>query len=293
MNISWEEFKGYMLTSPYIIFTTIFFLIPVIWSIILLFFEWNLMSPQRTFVGLSNLFKALTNPKTFAAFLVTYKFLIIFVPLTIAISIGLALLIDHIPRFKRIFAVGFFLPYLASGVAMSRVVRGLVSYHSPMNTFLRRHIGSSPRWLGNPWPATFVISAMIIWKISGYYSLIVLSGLQGIPDMLYEAASLDGAGPWTQFTRITLPNLYPSLYTVLILAVGTTFAIFTEPFLMTGGGPNLATHTWQIEIYQQAFQNFRAGYSAMIALLNAVVMLVAIVLIRNLLESWGRKHGFE
>ncbi len=293
MVIDRKEVQGWLFASPYLIFTLVFFAIPVAWSIFLVFFEWNLISPQQTFVGLSNFAQALTSNRTVAAFLVTYKFLIIFVPTAMALSIGLALIIHHVPRFKQLFAVGFFMPYLASGVAMSQVVRGLISYNSPMNVFLRDTFGTSPDWLGDPWPATFVISAMLIWKLSGYYGLIFLAGLQGIPTVIYEAASLDGAGAWTKFWKITLPLLYPSFYTVLILAVGITFAIFTEPFVLTDGGPNLATHTWQLEIYYQAFERFQAGYGATVAVLNALVMFISILIVRRVVESWGARHGFE
>jgi multiple sugar transport system permease protein len=236
--------------------------------------------------------EALTSNRTVAAFLVTYKFMIIFVPLAVALSIGLALIVNNVPRFKQLFAVGFFLPYLASGVAMGHVVRGIISYNSSLNEFLRSVFGTSPNWLGDPWPATFVISAMLIWKLAGYYSLIFLAGLMGIPRTVYEAASLDGAGAWTKFWKITLPLLYPSMYTVLILAVGITFAIFTEPFVLTNGGPDLATHTWQLEIYYQAFERFRAGYGATVAVLNALAMFISVLVIRRIVESWGAHYGF-
>jgi len=110
---------------------------------------------------------------------------------------------------------------------------------------------------------------------------------------LYEAAALDGAGPFTQFWRITLPLLYPAFFTVLVLAVGTTFGIFTEPYVLTGGGPELATHTWQLEIYYQAFERFRAGYGTTVALINAVVTFTTILVIRRLTQSWGARHGFR
>lgn len=288
-----RDIQGWLFASPYLLFTLIFFAIPVGWSLFLVFYEWNLISPVQNFVGLRNFMEALASNRTWAAFWVTYKFMIIFVPAAVALSIGLALIVHHVPRFKQIFAVGFFLPFLASGVAMGHVVRGMIAFNSPFNVFLRNTFGSSPDWLGDPWPATFVISFMLIWKLAGYYSLIFLAGLQGIPSELYEAAALDGAGSWTQFWKITLPLLYPSFYTVLILAVGITFAIFTEPFVLTAGGPALATHTWQLEIYFQAFERFRAGYGATVAILNAGVMFISILFIRRIVEDWGGRHGFE
>ena len=217
--------------------------------------------------------------------------MLFFVPLVIIGGMSLALIVNSVPHFKPLFAVGFFVPYLASGVVVTMIVRGVLSYTSPLNTLLRSMFGASPDWLGTPWLAILVISLMIVWKYAGYFALIFMAGLQAIPAELYEAASIDGANAWTRFWRVTLPNLYPAFYTVLILAIGATFAIFTEPYLLTSGGPQNATLTWQLEIYYQAFEQFRASYGATVALLNAIVTLLTILVFRRLLEIWGRRSG--
>jgi len=288
-----KNIQGWTLTSPYLLFTAIFFLIPLIWSLFLVFQRWDLIAPAPVFVGLANLKEALTSQRVLQAFLVTYKFMLLFVPLVMVVSIGLALLVHHLPRYKPLFAVGFFLPHLASGVVTSLVVRGVISYNSAFETFLRHTFGISLDLLSDGTTATLLITLMMVWKFAGYYALIFLAGLQGISVDLYEAASLDGAGAWTRFWRITLPMLYPAFYTVLIFAVGLTFSIFTEPFVLTNGGPQMATQTWQLEIYYQAFDLFRAGYGATVALLNAVATLISILIIRSLVESWGRRNGWE
>jgi multiple sugar transport system permease protein len=292
-KIFWrKEFQGWLLTSPYMLFTLIFFLIPLVYSVYLVFQHWNLISPTPTFVGLANFQEALTSPRVWQACLVSYKFMVLFVPLVMAASIGLALIVHHLPKLKALFVIGFFLPYLASGVVSSLVVRGILAYNSPFNTFLRSVFGTSPDWLGNGNLALLIIVMMVVWKFAGYYALIFLSGLQGIISEVYEAASLDGANAWTTFWRITLPMLYPAFYTVLILAVGISFALFTEPFMLTKGGPEMATQTWQLEIYFQAFEQFRSGYGATVALINAVVTLITILIIRRLVEAWGRRNGW-
>ncbi|GAC1393446.1 MAG: sugar ABC transporter permease [Ktedonobacteraceae bacterium] len=288
-----KEAQGWLLTSPYLIYAIIFFLIPLGWSLFLVFQQWDLIAPTPLFVGLANFREALSSPRVWTAFLVTYKLMILFVPTVVAASIGLALIVHNLPRFKPLFAVGFFLPYLASGVTVSLVVKGLLSYNSALNVLLRTTFGSSPDWLGNGTLAVLVITSMIVWKLSGYYSLIFLAGLQAIPNDFYEAAAIDGANAWIKFWRITLPMLYPSFYTVLILVVGLTFAIFTEPFTLTNGGPQMATQTWQLEIYYQAFNQFRAGYGATVALLNAIATLISILIIRRIVESWGHHYGWD
>ncbi len=288
-----KELQGWLMTSPYLIFTLIFFLIPLVWSIFLIFQRWDLIAPTAVFIGLANFKEALTSPRIWQAFLSTYRFMLLFVPLVIIGGIILALIVNSVPHFKPLFAVGFFVPYLASGVVVTMIVRGVLSYTSPLNTTLRSIFGASPDWLGTPVLAILVISLMIVWKYAGYYALIFMAGLQAIPAELYEAASIDGANAWTRFWRVTLPNLYPAFYTVLILAVGATFAIFTEPYLLTSGGPQNATLTWQLEIYYQAFEQFRASYGATVALLNAVVTLLTILIIRRLIEIWGRRSGTQ
>lgn len=287
-----REAQGWLLTSPYLIFTLIFFLIPLGYSIYLVFQSWNLISPTPVFIGFANFQEALTSPRVWQACLVTYKFLVFFVPLVMIVSICLALIVHHLPKFKALFSVGFFLPYLASGVVSSLVVRGLLSYSSPINIFLRATFGISPDWLGNGNLALAVIIGMIVWKFAGYYALVFLAGLQGIIPEVYEAASIDGANAWTTFWHVTLPMLYPAFYTVLILSVGISFSVFTEPFTLTQGGPQMATQTWQLEIYYQAFEQFRSGYGATVALLNAVVTLISILIIRRVVEAWGRHNGW-
>lgn len=287
-----QNIQGWIFSSPYIIFTLVFFLIPLIMSIILVFFEWNMISPDKTFVGLGNFKEALTSPRVLNSLVVSYKFLLIFVPTVIVVSLGLALIVNALPKLKSLFAVGFFLPYLASGVALSLFVRGVISYTSPITVFIRNNFGITPNWLANPTSAILIITAMITWKMSGYYALIFLSGLQGIPKEVFEAAALDGANAWRKFWSITIPMLYPALYTVLIMAVGLVFGIFTEPYVLTKGGPQMATQTWQIEIFYQAFDLFRSGYGATVALLNAIVTFISIWIIRRIAESWGRRNGW-
>jgi multiple sugar transport system permease protein len=123
-------------------------------------------------------------------------------------------------------------------------------------------------------------------------SIRFLSGLSSIPKELYEAADIDGASYWTKLFKITIPMLYPALYTVMILAIGLMFGIFTEPYMLTGGGPNLATHTWYLEIYYQAFSSMRAGYASTIALINAAVTFSSIIIVRKIMERRGKAHGW-
>ncbi|MBA3925071.1 carbohydrate ABC transporter permease [Listeria rustica] len=284
---------GWSFTSPYVIFTIIFFLIPLVWAIWLSVTDWNMMSPDINFVGLDNFTKAIASPAVKASFWVTYKFLIVFVPLAIIMSMVVAVLVNGLPKFKGLYLVAFFLPYLSSGVVTSLIVKGLLSYNSPLNIFFRDNFGLNIDWLGTPMTSLFVISLMIAWKMSGYYALILISGLSSINEEIYEAAAMDGSGRFRTFWKITIPMMYPALFTVIVLAVGVSFGIFTEVYQLTGGGPNFATNTWQMEIYNQAFVNLKSGYASAISLVAAVVTFASIGVIKKGLEKWGERNGWS
>lgn len=284
---------GWLYTSPYLLYGIVFFAIPLIWSLYLAFTDWNLIAPTYNFVGLKNFIEAINHPGVQAAFFVTFKFMAVFIPIVITMSITVALIVHGLPRFKGLFLVGFFLPYLSSGVVSSLIVQGFLSYNSAVNVFLRANLGLDINWLGTPFSALVVVSIMIAWKFTGYYGLIIIAGLEGINKDIYEAAAIDGVTAWQRFWKITIPMLYPALFTTLILAIGITFGIFTEVYQLTGGGPNYATNTWQMEIFTQAFTNLQAGYASAIAIIASVVTFASIFIIRKLLELWGKRNGWS
>ncbi|PPA69880.1 carbohydrate ABC transporter permease [Jeotgalibacillus proteolyticus] len=284
--------SGWLFASPYLFYALVFFLIPLVWSFYLALTDWNLISPVYNFIGLDNFIEAVKHPGVQAAFFVTFKFMAAFVPMVIVSSLTVALVINSLPRFKGLFLIGFFLPYLASGVVSSLIVKGLLSYNSPLNTFLRGTFGLDIDWLNSPLSALLVVAGIIAWKFTGYYALILTAGFASISKEVYEAAAIDGVTPSQQFFRITLPLLYPALFTTLILSIGVSFGIFTEVYQLTGGGPNYATNTWQMEIFKQAFTNLNAGYASAVAIIASIVTFVAILLIRKLLEVWGRRNGW-
>lgn len=290
----WKEIGGWFLTSPYLIFTIIFFIIPLVWGIYITFTDWNMISYKMNFVGIANFIEALQSKRVYAAFLASYKFMAIFLVTVIPISLAIALLINSFsPRIRGLLAVGFFIPHLISGVASALVVIGVLSYTSPVNDFLKSILGFVPRWLSHPILAVLVISLIITWKCSGYYALIFLSALQSIPKELYEAADIDGATTIKKFWSITVPMLYPAFYTIIILAVGLMFHVFSEPYMITEGGPKFATHTWYLEIYYQSFANVRAGYGSTIAFMSAIATFISIIVVKKIMERWGKAYGWE
>lgn len=284
---------GYFFMSPYFLVFIILFLLPLIWSGWLALTDWNMISPTINFVGVNNFLRAIDSSAVKAAFAASYKFMIVLIPMVMILSMGIAMLVNSLPNFKGLFLVGFFLPYLSSGVATSFVVKNILGYNSPFTKTFSKIFRTDIDWFSSPWMTIFIISFMVAWKMSGYYALILFSGLNSINQEIYEAANIDGVSKWQKFSKITFPLLYPSILTVLILAVGLNFGLFTEIFQLTQGGPNFATNTWQIEIYNQAFLNLNSGYASAIAIIASIVTFISIELIRKIIEAWGRKNAFE
>ena len=284
-------FLGWLFNIPYLAYSVIFFLIPLVWAFWLSMTDWNLMSKNKNFVGLDNFKLLFTDPRIKAAFINSFKYLIPIVIFTVAIAIVIALLVHKLPdKVKGITSVLFFIPYLTSGVAISVVVRYFFSYNSALNVFLREK-GINIDWFRDPKWAFIIVVGIVVWKMSGYYALFILSALESISDDVHDACKIDGATGIRKFISVTLPMIIPTLTTVVVLAAGLAFGIFTEPYLLTGGGPNLATTTWQLEIYNTSFTNFQSGYGAAIAIANAVHIFVSIKIITLIMEKINKKYG--
>ena len=277
---------GWTFSAPYIIYGLIFFCIPLVWAIWLSTMDWNLMSITRTWVGLQNFIDAVSGEKVQAAFFNSLKYMAVLLPSVMIIATAIALLLHNLPsKIKGIYSVSFFVPYLTSGVAVSVVVRYFFSYSSLFNVFLREQMGMDIRWFQSPFWAFAIIIGIVVWKISGYYALIILAALESIPQEIYDAAEVDGARGFAGFFRITLPMILSSISTVLVLLAGLIFGIFSEPYLLTGGGPLLSTTTWYLELYNTSFVRFDSGLGASIAILNAVQIFITIRLLTLVMDK--------
>lgn len=284
---------GWLLNSPYLIYSVVFFLIPLIWAVWLSMMDWNLMSQNKTFVGLDN-FKALfSDTKVRAAFVNSYRYLLPIVLLCFACGLVIALLVSKLPdKIKGFVAVLFFVPYLTSGVATSVVVKYFFNYNSVFNTFLRERFDLNINWLTDKRYAFGIMVGIVVWKMSGYYALFILSGIESIGADVNEACALDGSRGFHKLIHVTLPMIMPTLTTVFVLATGLAFGIFTEPFLLTGGGPNLSTTSWQLEIYNTSFTRFQSGYGAAMAIANAVQIFITLRIINFFTDKLNQKFGY-
>lgn len=292
-KVTSSEILGWLFNVPYLIYTVIFFGIPLIWAFWLSFLDWNLMSKTKKFVGLKNFISLFSDDKVKAAFSNSFKYLFCIVVLTVIGAFIVALLSYNLPsKIKGFVSVLFFIPYLTSGVATAVVVRFLLSYNSVLNVFLREQMNININWFQDKFWSFFVMVALVVWKMSGYYSLFILSALEGISDDVHEAAMLDGSTNIHKLIHILIPMILPNITTVVVLAAGIGYSIFTEPYLLTGGGPLNSTTTWMLEIYNVSFVKFQSGYGAAMALTCAVLIFITIRVITFGTDKLNNKYGF-
>lgn len=271
---------GLWLAAPYGVYLVIVYAVPIIQGIRISVLDYVYAAPgasvPQPFVGLKNYREALSDPLLRRSFLNIGEFLVINVPLTVILGMTLAAVLARLTRMKAFFRSAFFVPYVTASIAVIGVWYFLFSQSGLVNHVLGS-AAPNPSWLVNSHLAMVVIALEVTWKQLGFYVLLYLAGVLLIPDSLYEAASIDGAGAVRQFRAITVPALrnITILVTTLALIVGAN--LFTEPYLLTGGGgPNGATMSPALLIYQDGVEQGKPGVGAAIGiLLTLFVLLVA------------------
>ena len=277
--------SGYWLSLPYVIFFSAFVAYPLIFSLILVFNRWNIITPME-WVGLKNFSRLIGDDLFYTSLLNTLTFLLIHIPLQIVVALAFSLLLHSGIRGRGFFRAVYFLPVVVSGVAVTIIWQQLYSYdYGVLNTMLKA-IGLGPvPWLIDSSVAMPSIALMATWKNVGIYIILFLVGLQNIPRELYEAAGMDGAGRLQQFLHVTLPMLNPTFVVVIVLSTIGGFSLFIEPYVLTGGGPLQSTLSGMLYIYNQAFYFGHMGYAATLGFVYALVILLVVVLQRRFVES--------
>jgi multiple sugar transport system permease protein len=266
-----ERRAAWILLSPALGAIALFFAVPLVAALFLSLTDFDiyaLADPHNArLVGLENYLRLLQDPLFWRVIRNTVVFVVLGVPLTLALALGGALLVSSkLARFRGIFRTIYFAPMVTTLVAVAVVFRYL--YH-PRYGLINQMLGlfglPAIDWLGNPAWATVAITLLAVWRSFGYALVIYVAGLQTIPESLYEAAELDGAGPWRRFRAITLPLLAPTTLFVGVLTTVSMFQIFAEPYVMTRGGPLYATTSITLLMYQQGFRWWNLGHAAAIA----------------------------
>jgi len=267
--------------APALALIGIFFFLPVAAAMLLSLTDFDLYgiaSPLNTrFVGFQNYSRLLRTPDFWLALRNTFYFAFVGGPLTIAVSLGAALLLSSkLVRFKGVFRTIYFTPFVTTLVAVAIVWRYLYHARYGFFNYALSYIGVDPiDWLGDPNWAMPAIILMAVWKGFGYNMLIFIAGLQAIPEELYDAAEIDGAGTFRRFFSITLPMLSPTLVFVTVITMIGYFQLFAEPYVMTQGGPLRSTTSVVLLMYEEGFRWWRMGYAAAIAFVLFIVILLA------------------
>ncbi|MDF2790222.1 MAG: sugar transporter permease [Neobacillus sp.] len=272
-----ENLAGYAFIGPMFIGTSILVLFPILSSFVLSFTDWNFVSGYQNakFVGFENFSKLLTNT-LFLKGLVNNVLLILAVPITLLLSLALAVIINKYVYLKDLFKVIYFMPFISSIVAVAVVFQ--VLFHptkGPINQLLLTlGVKNPPGWIADVTFALPSVMLIMIWTGIGFNLIIYLAGLQNIPKELYEAAQMDGATAWSQFTKITIPLVSPTTFLLFVTGVISSFKVFDLIIVLTNGGPANSTITPVVYLYQQAFVELKTGYASAISLVMFVIILI-------------------
>ena len=282
---------GWAFAAPFVILFLVFLAFPIGASFALSFTSFGLRDLQNpigaTFVGLDNYVALFADPMFWTSLFNTVYFVVVGVPLTLIFGLLIANALNRgITRFRTAYRVGYYIPVITSIVAIAVVWRFLLNPDVGLINMTLAAFGiQGPAWLADPVLAMPSIIAMAVWRNLGFAMIVFLAGLQAIPAVLYEAASIDGAGRWQTFKSVTLPMLKP---TILFMTVITTIGylqLFEEPFVMTGGGPLDKTLSVTMYMYQQGFTFFHQGYASAIAYVLFVIVAIVAFLQFKFLRS--------
>jgi len=272
------------LASLWIGYSALFWFYPLIWLLILSVTQWQFIGTP-TFIGLGNFIGVIQDKLFWRSMLNVFRFLLYYIPIVFIASMLFAAGLQKIRYGKAFIALSFLLANISSGVAYSIVFSKMFSEYGPVNSFLRECFGITVPWFTSPDCAMLSIALIVTWKFVGYYGLILYSGMQAIPKDIYSAAVLDKTGRFRQVWSITVPMMNPQIVMVMVLAITVAFSIFTEPYLITGGGPLNSTTSPMVVMYEVAFQQMKPSWAAMMSVIVAACSFLTIWLFRRLCEK--------
>ena len=279
---TWRSIEPYLYLMPILIGLFLFSAGAVVMSFLLSFTRWEIVTPPQ-WIGFGNYTAMFGSELFWVVFRNTFYYTILSVPLSLAGSLALALLVNHKLKGITFFRTVYFLPVVSSMVAVALIWSSLYNPEvGLLNYLLKLFFGiSGPSWLADTKWAMPAMVLMSLWKSLGYNMIIFLAGLQNIPEELYEAANIDGARSWHRFSRITIPMLSPTTFFVLVINLIGSFQVFEQTYMLTKGGPANATLTLSYYIYQNAFQFFKMGYAAAMGyVLFAIIFIITLVQFR-------------
>lgn len=257
-----QELVGYAFIGPQIIGFLMFAVLPLCFSLYLCFSTWDFYNPI-TFTGLKNIRYVFRQDIFWQSIVNTLVFVVMTVPVTLVLSLGLALLCNRKIKGLTFYKSAFYLPMVTSSVAIAMVFFWIFARDYGLLVYVFDALGKqSPLWLYDPFWAKVTITIMAVWLKMGYYFLVLLAGLKNISPTYYEAAEIDGASGWKKLWNITIPMLSPVIFFVFVTLTIAIFNMFNEPYILTEGGPMFATYTLNMFIYDYSFKYLRVGEAA-------------------------------
>ena len=281
MKLNWA---AWAFVAPALVVIAVFFFLPVLAGFALSFTDFDIYAladiGNLRFIGFANYVELLQTPLFWQALGNTLYFVGVGVPLSIAVSLGMALLLNsRLAKFKPFFRVALFAPVVTTLVAVAIVWRYLLHTRTGLLNYGLGGLGLGPiDWLGDPNWAMPAIILFAVWKNFGYNMIIFVAGLQSIPEEHYEAARIDGASSWQQLRYITLPALAPVVLLVSVLTMAGYFQLFAEPYVMTQGGPLQSTVSVLYFMYEEGFKWWNLGFASAIAFILFVLMFAVTML---------------
>jgi multiple sugar transport system permease protein len=276
---------GSAFVTPYLVFLALVFAYPLGFAVYMSFHDYFFTAPgaivDRPFVGFANYVTVLTDPAVLRSFGNVVVFLVINVPLTAVLSLLLASALNSAVRWRTFFRVSYYVPYVTASVAVVGVWLFLFNSNGLVNTVLGP-LAPDPSWLVNSKLAMPTIAVYVTWKQLGFFILLYLAALQNVSKDLYEAASMDGAGRWKSFLNVTVPGVRPASTLVVLLATVTGANLFTEPYLLTGGGgPDGASASPVLVMYQKGIEQGNPDIGSAIGVLLVIGVLILALIERR------------
>ena len=274
---------AWAMLAPAGVLMLVFLIVPIVLTLSLAFTDARLISPTPAkFTGLTNFTRLFGSNVFWHSLQNTIVFALVIVPVQSACALGLAVLVNAKVRGTNFFRTVYFLPVVTSMVVVSMLWLFMYQQDGLINSLLAQIGITGPDWIGDPNTALFAIILMSAWQAMGFHMVIWLSGLQTISADLYEAASLDGAGPWQQFVNVTWPGLKQTRTFILITITIAAFSLFTQINVMTQGGPLDSTSTLVFLAVRTGFQQQRTGYASAMSLVFFVLVLAVSLVQRHL-----------
>lgn len=276
--------------APTLLLVALFTLLPALFALYASFHKLDIMSDNATWAGLKNLDYLIEDDKFWAACRNTLQYVLVVVPTQTIVALVLACILNGKVRFKRGFVTLMFLPTLTSSAAMTMIFMWLFNNNGVVTQYLQDHWGITIRFLSDPGWALGIIMLMNVFSTVPHFLIVFLAGLQEIPGNLYEAITLDGAGPISRHWHISVPQLMPIIFYAVTMGVIGCFQVFDQAFIMSGGdgGPEDSTLTFTLLIYHFAFKTYNTmGLACALAVVLTLIILTATALVNRFIKADG------